>query len=245
MRNDLWGLCIGIFAAWLPYRHWRALPGWILVERAAFWSGLLIVFAGAAIGIPGFLEHAGANISFANETIVREAQRNSSVDYNRGLVMGYSGLSIFTFLFLTPTGLLSLYLLASGALRAGGAWFDDPVGDPILTGIDYALAGGRERRRHETARKTREALEGPAIPDRVVSAAAAGLSGCDLVIVASRIKPGWENGVTVFTAEAAYRIGQPVERTIAGRLRTLYPLTEHKDFEAIRKSVDYDLPSRQ
>ena len=31
----------------------------------------------------------------------------------------------------------------------------------------------------------------------------------------------------------------------AGHLRTLYPLTEHKDFEAIRKSVSYDLPSRQ
>ena len=61
---------------------------------------------------------------------------------------------------------------------------------------------------------------------------------------ASRAKHGWENGVTVFTAGAAYRIGQPVERTIAGRLRTLYPLTEHKDFEAVRKSVHYDLPVR-
>jgi hypothetical protein len=48
----------------------------------------------------------------------------------------------------------------------------------------------------------------------------------------------------VLTADAAYRIGQPEERTIAGRLRTLYPLTEHKDFEAIRKSVYYDWPIR-
>jgi hypothetical protein len=63
------------------------------------------------------------------------------------------------------------------------------------------------------------------------------------VIVASRRKAGWEHGTTVFTADAAYRIGAPVERTIAGRLRTLYPLTEHKDFEAIRKSVYYDLPA--
>jgi hypothetical protein len=29
---------------------------------------------------------------------------------------------------------------------------------------------------------------------------------------------------------------------VTGRLRTLYPLTEHKDFEAVRKSVRYDLP---
>jgi hypothetical protein len=221
---------------------WRALPQWVLVERAAFVSGLLTVLAGAAIGIPGFLEHAGANISFVNETIVREAQRTPTVDYNRGMVMGFSGLSIFTFLFLTPTGLLTMYLLVTGTVRAAGAWFDDPVGDPILTGVDVALAGGHARHREDRMRRERAALEGPEVPDRVVSPAAAGLPGCDLVIVASRVKPGWEPGATVFTTEAAYRIGQPVEKTIAGRLRTLYPLSEHKDFEAIRKSVHYDLP---
>ena len=46
----------------------------------------------------------------------------------------------------------------------------------------------------------------------------------------------------MYTATACYRIGDPVERTVAGNLRTLYPLTEHTDFEAIRKSVNYDLP---
>lgn len=242
MRSDLPGLAVGLVAALLPYRRWRALPTWILVERAAFASGILTVFAGAAIGIPGFLDHAGANVSFANQAMVTEATRNPEAGYSRGMVMGFSGLSIFTFLFLTPAGLATLYLLGSGGLRAGGAWFDDPVGDPILTGLDYTLAGGRERHRRERARRDREAAEGPEVPDRVVTPTAAGLPGCDLVIVASRRKPGWESGVTVFTADAAYRIGQPVEKTIAGRLRTLYPLTEHKDFEAVRKSVHYDLP---
>lgn len=238
-------MLVALFGAWLPYRRWRALPHWIPAERAAFASGLLTILAGAAIGIPGFLEHAGANVSFANEAMVTEAQRNPAAGYSRGMVSGFSGLSIFTFLLLTPAGLVTLYLLVSGAVRAGGAWFEDPVGDPILTGIDYALAGGRERRHRERTRRHRETLEGPEVPDRIASAAAAGLPGCDLVIVASRRKPGWENGVTVFTADAAYRIGEPVEKTIAGRLRMLYPLTEHKDFEAIRKSVSYDLPSRQ
>ena len=244
MRRDVLGLIAGLVAAWLPFRRWRGLPLWILTDRAAFASGLLTVLGGAAIGIPGFLEHAGANVSFLNQTIVSEAQRTAQVDYNRGMVMGFSGLSIFTFLFLTPTGLLTLYLLGSGSVRAAAAWFDDPVGDPILTGLDYVVSGGRERRREATAFREREALEGPEIPDRVVTASAAGLAGCDLVIVASRRKPGWEHGTTVFTADAAYRIGHPEERTIAGRLRTLYPLTEHKDFEAIRKSVHYDLPAR-
>jgi hypothetical protein len=244
VRGDLAGLILGLLAAWLPYHRWRRLPHWILVERAAFVSGLLTVLGGAAIGIPGFLEHAGANVSFLNQTIVTEAQRNAQVNYNRGLVMGFSGLSIFTFLFVTPKGLLTLYLLGSGSVRAGGAWFGDPVGDPILTGIDYLVAGRRARRRDDRARRERETLEGPEIPDRLVTAAAAGLPGCDVVVVSSRRKHGWENGVVVLTADAAYRIGQPEERTIAGRLRTLYPLTEHKDFEAIRKSVYYDWPIR-
>ena len=233
---------VALLAAWLPYRRWRELPDWIPVERAAVASGLLTFFAGAAIGIPGFLEHAGATVSFANQAMVTEAVRNPAAGYSRGMVMGFSGLSIFTFLLLTPTGLLTLYLIGSGAVRAAAAWFDDPVGDPLLTGLDYTLVGGRERHRHERDRRNREALEGPEVPDRVVTASAAGLPPCDLVIVASRVKPGWENGVTVFTADAAYRIGPPVEKTIAGRLRTLYPLTEHKDFEAVRKSVHYDLP---
>lgn len=244
MRTDLPGLIVGLFAALLPQRRWRALPAWVLVERTAFASGLITLFAGAAIGIPGFLEHAGANVSFLNETLVREAQRTAAVEYNRGMVQGFAGLSIFTFLLLTPTGLLTLYLLVSGGVRAAGAWFEDPIGDPLLTGIDYGVAGGRERHRAEHARRHRETLEGPEVPDRVVTAAAAGVPRCDLVIVSSRRKPGWEHGVTVFTAVAAYRIGEPVERTIAGRLRTLYPLTAHQDLEAVRKSVHYDLPVR-
>jgi hypothetical protein len=132
--------------------------------------------------------------------------------------------------------------MITGSLRAGAAWFDDPVGDPILTAIDYAFVARREDRRARGERRAREALEGPEVADRVVTAAAAGVPPCDLVVVASRRKPGWERGVTVFTADSAYRIGDVVERTVAGRLRTLYPLTVHADFEAIRKSVHYDLP---
>jgi hypothetical protein len=231
-------------AALLPQRHWRALPYWIPAERAAFVSGLVTFFAGAAIGIPGFLEHASANVSFVNQAVVSEAMRNPDAGYSRGMVQGFAGLSIFTFLFLTPAGLLTLYLMGTGGMRAAAAWFDDPIGDPLLTGVDAMFASGRERGRQDSERRTRLALEGPEVADRAVTGAAAGLPGCDLVIVASRPKDGWASGVTVFTAAAAYRIGDPVDRTIAGRLRTLYPLTEHKDFEAVRKFVHYDLPIR-
>ena len=62
----------------------------------------------------------------------------------------------------------------------------------------------------------------PDIADRVVSSTAAGIPGCDFVVVSSRRKPGWERGVAVFTEDGCYRLGDPVEQTIAGRLRTLY-----------------------
>lgn len=228
---------LGMAASLLPHRHWRRLPSSLPMESAACVSGVATLFLGAAIGIPGFLEHAGATVSLANETLLE-------ADYwHRGMAGGFSALSIFTFLLLTPKGWATMYLLCTGAVRAAAAWFDDPVGDPIATVVDSQLFVRSERRREVDAKKTREALEGPEIPDRVVTATSAGIPACDLVIVAARRKPGWERGVVVFTGSAVYRIGEPVETTIAGRLRTLYPLTEHNDLEAVRKSVDYDLPT--
>lgn len=232
---------LAIPAALLPHRLWRRLPASLPVESAAFASGILTLMAGAAVGIPGFLEHAGATVSMANQAVLDDALR-SNAGYNRGMVSGFAGISIFTFLLLTPAGWVTLYLIGSGGVRAGGAWFDDPVGDPILTGIDHLLLARRNRRLEAHERDTRQALEGPEFPDRVVSSAKANIPGCDLVIVSSRRKPGWARGVVVYTATTCYRIGDPAERTVAGNLRTLYPLTEHKDFEAVRKSVNYDMP---
>jgi hypothetical protein len=207
---------------------------------AAFACGLVMVFLGAAIGIPGFLEHAHANASVALDKAVEHMYKTEV--YRGDLVIGYSGLSIFTFLLLTPKGWLTMYLLSTGTVRAIAAWFDDPLGDPVLTLGDAILFRQRLAWRLHSARVSREALEGPEVADRLVSSSAAGIPGCDFVIVASRRKPGWERGVAVYTADGCYRIGEPVEQTIAGRLRTLYPLTEHTDFEAIRKAVHYDLP---
>jgi hypothetical protein len=231
-----------MIAALLPHRLWRRAPAWLPLESAAFFSGIASVLVAAAIGIPGFLDHAAATTSLANDTMIA-AEIQQKAAYNRGMVQGFAGLSIFTFI-LTPVGLLTLYLAGSGLVRAMGGWFGDPVGDPILTGVDAILFGAGAHRREAKARQSREALEGPEVPDRMVSAAAAGLPGCDVVIVAARRKPGWERGLVIFTQSACYRLGDPVERTIAGRLRTLYPMSEHRDLEAIRKSVHYDLPVR-
>jgi len=226
----------------LPHRLWARLPWWLPVRSAAFIAGILTLLAGMAVGIPGFLAHAGVNVSIANQGVLDAAMRDPRVGYERGAVAGAVSLSIFTFLLLTPEGWLTMYLVGTGGVRAAAAWFDDPIGDPLLTGIDAVLARTRRRRRDRNERGTRETLEGPEVGDRIVSAANAGIPGCDLVVVSSRRKPGWERGVVVYTTAAVFRIGEPVERTIAGRLRTLYPLAEHTDLEAVRKSVQYDMP---
>jgi hypothetical protein len=230
-------------AAFLPVRLWPRLPAALPMSTAAFASGLATLFAGMAIGIPGFLEHAQATTSLGLDAELHHVFTNPDAGYRQGFVQGFAGLSLFTFLLLTPAGWLTLYLGISGTVRAAAAWFDDPIGDPILTALDAVVSGQRVGRRARRARRDREAREGIDVPDRVVSASAVGLAACDLVIVSSRRKPGWERGVAVFTADKTYRLGEPVEHTDSGRLRYLYPLTEHTDFEAIRRSVEYDLPS--
>src|SRR4029078_1165109 len=214
-----------MIAALLPHRLWRSLPCCIPIDDAAFFSGIATLMIAAAIGIPGFLAHAGATTSLANETMIA-AEIQPKMDYNRGLVQGLAGLSIFTFV-MTPVGLLTLYLAGSGVLRAMSGWFGDPVRDPVLTGLDTVIFGAREKRREQRTHARREALEGPEVADRVVTGAAAGIPECDLVVVSARRKPGWERGVVVFTQAAVYRLGAPVERTMPGCPRTLSPAHAH------------------
>jgi hypothetical protein len=230
----------GMAASLLPTRHWYRVPSNLPVETGALLSGIATTMAGAAFGIPGFLAHAHAQTSVGLDMALA---RMWKTDVYRGdLVMGHSGLSVFTFLLLTPQGWLTIYLLGTGTYRGIAAYVDDPFGEPILTGIDSLVARGWTRRTTRKRIETREVLEGPPVVDRVVSPMAAGIPDCDFAIVSSRRKPGWERGVVVFTQDGCYRLGAPVERTINGRLRTVYPLKEHRDLEAIRRSVRYDLP---
>jgi hypothetical protein len=249
MIRDAARFLAAMAAALLPFRLWPRLPGSFDMTRAAFASGLVTLFLAAAIGIPGFLEHVGYVASETNAATIKLAEQQNAAGMHPDdpraakVLPGVHILSFFTFLLLTTKGWATTYLAGSGSIRMAAAWFDDPVGDPVLTGIDEILWRNRSRLREERERLTREELEGPEIPDRVVSSAQAGIPGCDLVIVAARAKPGWSRGVVVYTADTCYRIGDPVERTIAGNLRTLYPLTEHTDLEAVRRSVQYDLPT--
>ena len=152
-------------------------------------------------------------------------------------------MSFFTFVLLTPQGWLSTYLAASGLVRAIGSQFDDPHGDFVLTLAD---AGARRVtaatiRRGEIA--NRQLLEGPQVRDRVVRGTQVGLPAAEAVIVASRIKDGWEPGTIVLSDRGEFRILNWEDRTIDGRLRRLYQLAPVSDLEAFRRTVTYEFPT--
>ncbi len=197
-----------MLASVLPARLWGRLPASFEMARASFACGLLFFFLGAGVGVPGFFEHAGYLVSAANEATLKLAEQQIASGMKEGdprevrFQTGMNALAIFTFLLLTPKGWLTMYLSGTGGFRMAAAWFDDPVGDPVLTGLDQLLCRRRERRTIRDARETRAALEGPETPDRIVSAEKADIPGCDFVIVSARRKPGWERGGVVYTATA-------------------------------------------
>lgn len=234
----------GVIAAMLPARLWPYLDRHLPVTESAFIASLLTLLAGAAIGIPGFLNHATAQAAYNTQAMLDAAASTApgaqSVDSS--ISVGMSSLSLFTFLLLTPLGWATMYLGLTGLIRTVAAGLDDPHGDVLLTVVDGVLVRSVRGGQAYRTRTTREGLEGPDLPDRVVLGAQVGLPGAQLVVVASRRKPDWDEGTVVITTGSVYRVGAIVERTIRGRLRTLYPLTEHKDFEAFRRTVRYKLP---
>lgn len=247
MANAVRG-ALGIVAAMLPARWWPWLDRYVPATACAPVAGILTLAAASLIGLFGFLAYAKQLSSDNLDAGWAVAQQNPQHDDKIGIFlrsgpMAFTAFALPLFLFTTPLGLFSLYFAVSGALRSiapviEGAGF----GDPLLTAIDKLVLGGARRGRARVEQMQREELEGPALPDRIMSAAQLGIAQADFVIVASRPKPDWDKGTVVLTGDGAYRVGTIEERTIAGRLRTLYPLTAHTDHEAFRRVVRYELP---
>lgn len=237
----------GVAAATLPARLWPALDAHIPVTSSAIVAGLLTMLGGLAIGIPGFFVYAAELASIHNQLMLTAATSGvpGGDEMTTAMPVAATALSLFTFILLTPLGWASAYLVLTGGFRAAAALFDDPLGDPMVSVIDMAGVRLFRSLRARRARARRESLEGPEVPDRIVTGAAAGLPDADLVVVASRRKPDWDAGTVVLTSTSAYRVGVIVEREIGGRLRTLYPLQEHRDLEAFRRIVRYEISDRQ
>lgn len=228
---------LAILLANLPVRYWPALEERFAVHRAAWLSGLVVMFAGIGVGIRGF-------IAFAWEAAGRTTEVFMAAHGDDVLLPGSGMAALPMFLLTTPLGLLSLYLTFSGFVRAVAAWLaDDPRGDFVLTAIDSGvrrLVGGRRAAR---ARARREALEGPPVPDRLVRGEQTGRPDLGLVLLASRAKPGWVPGAyLVGGGGSAHRIGASFDVELPAGLRTAYPLTPLTTLEPIRHAIPYDLP---
>lgn len=238
---------LGIGAAMLPARWWSGLDPVVPATASAWLAGIVTLAAGAAVGIPGFLAYAQEAASGVNDVAVEAARQNP--DYAnadallRGAPQAFSALWLPLFLFTTPTGWATMYLGLTGLLRAVAPVVDEGFGDPILTGVDALVRRTRRGTRRKLEHIQREAMEGPEMPDRIMSSTQLGMTAADFVIVTSRRKPDWDTGTVLLTGEGtAYRVGAIEERTIAGRLRTVYAVTLHKDLETFRRVVNYELP---
>ena len=227
----------------LPRHYWPAFERSLPVHNATFVASLLTLLAGAALGITGFMAHL-AEVTSANTAAYMEAAPRAKTD-DLPLPSALSGLSLFTFIFLTPQGWISTYLTVSGLVRTAGSQFDDPHGDLLLTAVD---AGVRRYASHASAKtrdEQRHRLEGPRVRDRVLNGSELAMPEADLVVMASRIKDDWDHGTVVLSDDGEFRVVGIEDRTIDGRLRRLYALQRHTDLEAFRRTVRYEFPRKE
>jgi hypothetical protein len=221
----------------LPRRMW---PGFDLpLGAASMASGLATFFAGGVLAVHYYLLFARRMSSlYADRLLEVMGGERSAPPLVANAPMA---VAVFAFL-VSPAGLATAYMALSGLVRFGAAATDDPQGDPLLTGLDALWQRFTARWRRDRAREAREAQEGPAVPDVLVTGRDGGAPEADFCVLASRRKEGWEKGVFVVTSECWYRIGAPFDRRYPGGLRRVYPITRITDLEVIRRSVYYELP---
>jgi hypothetical protein len=235
-------------ASLLPRRLWdgrllEPLP----LRQAVPLSGLLTSLAGLVAGFRWYLAFvqraADAAVNGAFEYSARQMRHElpATRELTTWDLQSFSIIWLATFL-VTPAGLFALYLVVSGIVRAVSGLFEQPGGDYLLTGADAATRRGLAWRRTRRAESRREESEGPAVPDRLFTGEWAGLTGVDYVVVASRRKAGWTRGTFVVTSDKWYTLGEPFDLQLPQGLRTVYPLTEQRVTEVLRRGVQYELP---
>ena len=108
---------LAVLAGFLPQRYWDDID--LPIENTALASALVNFIAGAVLGIVGYFEYMDYVLS----------QRLWTAPPL--MVAVY-----ISFVFLTPRGLFSLYLVGTGFFRFGAWHVGGPHGDPILTLLD-------------------------------------------------------------------------------------------------------------
>jgi hypothetical protein len=238
---------LGLLASLLPVRYWRRVERHAPAGESAIASGAVTAAIGLVVGLPAFIAHLSAGAETANGVMVRIAAfqigHPGGPEITTRFALTASALTAFAFP-LTPLGVVSLYLVVTGVLRAVSASLHDPVGDPILTLVDalarrlsYILIGAPARRL-----QLRRSF-GPERPDSILSPHEAGLEAADLVIRSSRPKTGWNEGAVLVSQQLWwFRLLPPIERTSGPYREILYPLRQKKDFGAVTQVVTYEIP---
>jgi hypothetical protein len=236
---------IAVPAALLPRRLWSRWDGWLPMERAAAVSSLLTFFGAFALGIPSFLRYAGLAGSGVADAMLTTATAINTGKAPSDAMAGSYAVSMFAlpaFLFFTPLGLLTLYLFVTGLYRSIACAAGDPHGDPLVglahSGVSTALL----RRRERAAAELRAAQEGADAPDVLLTGREGGAPEAAYVVVAARVKDGWERGTYVMTSDAYYRLGDSFDRRYPDGLRRVYPLIVPGAAEVIRRQVAYEMP---
>jgi hypothetical protein len=234
-----------IIAGILPERTWGGLESRLPLRRAACLSGVATLSLGFFLGFDGFLTFIARTADANNAWMLRtlSLETNEAARTAAALVpYQFSALSLFAFLFLTPLGLLCVYLVASGSVRAVSAFVDDPRGDFVLSFVYWAAKATRAKVRQDRARVGRERREGPETPDVLQTGDWAGLTGVDYVVLASRRKPEWTEGAIILTSAEWYRLGAPFDIQTPAGVRTAYPLRKMDTVEVVRRGIRYELP---
>jgi hypothetical protein len=142
-------------------------------------------------------------------------------------------------------GIIAFYVLVSGVMRVASIISDEVRGDPLLTGIDEAVRGRREKQHALRNAQDRQRREGAEVRDRLVHGEAVGRPEVAFVLLASRVKEDWKAGTCLIGADGVpHRIGEPFDIETPAGIRRAYPLSELPLLEPLRRVVPYELPPR-
>lgn len=115
----------------LPIRWWSRVDHRLPMRELASVSGLVTMFAGFAVGIPGFFLYADRFTRMMELAVARSDTPTAFPN------MLFGPLVPIGFALGTRVGLVATYLCVTEAVRATtAAIVDDPRGDPLLTLAD-------------------------------------------------------------------------------------------------------------
>ncbi|HZN55018.1 MAG TPA: hypothetical protein VFB67_06810 [Candidatus Polarisedimenticolaceae bacterium] len=212
-------------------------------------AAIATLIAGLVIGGTGFITYAKQVASDNNDAMLRiAAKQQQSGKAEREITtaapVALTMLAPLGFVVGTPLGWLSAYLFLTGGIRTVAALVArEQRGDPLIGLVRRLAARWKTRQRRTAEEAEMEALAGPAVADRVVAPERVGLSGCDLVVVASRPKPDWTPGTILDCGDRWLQVGEAVETTMRQGLRVLYPLSDAPAMEVFRRVIPYELPA--